>query len=81
MQPAQKLDLCGIVVPICYFVFKRALSTMESGAVLEVRLQDPDTLQDLITMIGRSADEVDGVATEPGCFLLRVRKGPPGDGG
>ena len=77
MQPQQSLDLSGIVVPICYFVFKRALSGLESGAILEVRIQDPETLKDLMIMIERSRDEVAGMENEQGWFRLMVRKGPP----
>ena len=77
MQPIQRLDLSGIVIPICYFVFKRALADIETGAILEVQLQDPDTLKDLMIMIDRSNDEVAQLLNEQGWFLLRVRKGPP----
>ncbi len=54
MKSDQRLDISGVVIPFSLALCKSALARMAAGAVLEIRLQDRDTLQDLLIIVERS---------------------------
>jgi TusA-related sulfurtransferase len=58
MQADEKLDLCGIITPCSLMLWKSKLASMQPGAILEVHLSDPETLNDLLLILKRSAEEI-----------------------
>ena len=58
MRSDQRLDLSGEVIPFSLALCKFILVQMAAGAVLEIRLQDRDTLQDLLMIVERAGDTV-----------------------
>lgn len=75
-SPTNKLDISGVVIPFSLVLCKSTLARLEAGKVLEVRLQDFDTLQDLIMILTRSGDQILGWEQHQDGFWLWVRKGP-----
>ena len=75
----QRLDISGVVIPFSLVLCKGTLTRMAPGAVLEIRLRDYDTLQDLLLIVERSGDHV--LAWEQHddhCFLwVQKSLGPP----
>ncbi len=76
MEFAEQLDLSGLVEPFSLAVCKGRLSRLAAGMVLEIRLQDPETFQDLLLIVERSGDQVLAWEKRGGYYLLRVRKDP-----
>ncbi len=58
LKSDQHLDLSGVVIPFSLVLCKCALTQMAPGAVLEIRLRDHETLQQLLIIVERSADRV-----------------------
>jgi tRNA 2-thiouridine synthesizing protein A len=58
MKSDQRLDISGVVLPFSLVLCKCTLTHMASGGVLEIQLQDRDTLQDLLIILERSGDQV-----------------------
>ena len=58
MKADQQLDICGEVTPVSLAICKCTLARLASGAVLEIRLRDRDTLEDLQMIVERSGDKV-----------------------
>jgi TusA-related sulfurtransferase len=78
MQSDEKLDLCGILQPYCLLQCKSVLSSMEPGAILEIRIRDPETYDDLVRILERSGETIVSSRRTKKDFLLWVRKHPPG---
>ena len=75
-KPDQQLDLSGVLVPFSLALYKSALTRMAPGAVLEIRLQDQDTFQDLMMILKRSADQLLAWEQQDNDYYLWVRKSP-----
>lgn len=58
LKSDQQLDISGVVIPFSLVLCKAALARMPAGAVLHIRLQDDDTLQDLLIILERSGDRI-----------------------
>ncbi len=58
MQADKKLDLCGVLAPYCLLMCKSELAYMEPEAILEVHLRDPQTIENLLTILDRSGETV-----------------------
>lgn len=54
----QHLDISGVVIPFSLVLSKGAMARLAPGAVLEIRLRDPETLKDLLIIVERSGDRV-----------------------
>ena len=74
MRADQQLDICGEVIPVSLALCKSVLSRLASGAVLEIRLRDRDTLQDLLMIVERSGDKVLAWENREEYYSLWVRK-------
>lgn len=75
MQANKRLDLKGVVIPICFFVCKSTLAAMSPGDVLEVCLRDPDILNDLLTIIEHSGDKLMSLDETDEGYFLWIQKG------
>ena len=58
MAVNQKLNLIGVVSPFCLLEFKNALTRLKGGQLLEVLIQDPEVVHDLIRLVERSDDRL-----------------------
>lgn len=75
-QPDQHLDISGVLIPFGLVLCKAALTRMAAGAVLEIRLQDRDTFQDLLMIFDRSGDQLLAWEEQDDSYYLWVRKSP-----
>lgn len=70
-----KLDLIGIISPLCLLKCKSVLTAMESGHVLEVLLQDSEVVEKLVKIIERSQDQVMKSKMEGDLYRICIKKG------
>ena len=70
-----KLDLTGVISPLCLLKCKSVLTGMESGHVLEVLLQDPGVVEKLVKIIARSHDQVMKSRMEGDLYRICIKKG------
>lgn len=76
MKADQRLDISGVVIPFSLALCKSTLERMAAGGVLEIRLQDRDTLQDLLTILERSGEQVLAWERHDFFYYLWVQKKP-----
>ena len=76
MKSDQRLDISGVVIPFSLALCKSALARMAAGGILEIRLQDQDTFQDLMMILKRSADQLLAWEQQADDYYLWVRKSP-----
>ena len=76
MRADQQLDISGEVIPVSLALCKSALARLAAGSVLEIRLRDRDTLQDLQMIVERSGDQVLAWENREEYYSLWVRKNP-----
>jgi len=74
MKSDQRLDVSGVLIPFSLAMCKSTLSRMAGGGVLEIRLQDQDTLRDLLTIVDRSEDQVLAWEKHDVYYLVWVQK-------
>ena len=70
-----KLDLTGVISPLCLLKCKSVLTGMEAGHVLEVLLQDSGVVEKLVKIIERSQDQVLKSKMEGDLHRICIRKG------
>ncbi|RJQ58238.1 MAG: sulfurtransferase TusA family protein [Desulfobacteraceae bacterium] len=75
MSNKAELDLAGVGWPVCLLECKRTLKSMQAGDILEIALQDPDALDELVTIVTRSPDRILAIDPEQGGYRIRIRKG------
>jgi tRNA 2-thiouridine synthesizing protein A len=68
------LDISGVMIPFGLVLCKAALARLAAGEVLEIRLQDDDTLQDLLIILERSGDRVLACEQQGGYYQVWVQK-------
>jgi TusA-related sulfurtransferase len=76
LRSDQRLDISGVVIPFSLALCKCSLVQMAAGTVLEIRLRDHDTLQDLLIIVERSGDQVLSWEKHDEYYYLWVRKSP-----
>lgn len=74
MYSTVELDLRGVVLPMTLLTCKSTIARLSPGDALDVLMRDPETAQDLVTIIERSGDHVDGVEREGDTYRVRVRR-------
>lgn len=77
MQADERLDLCGIIAPYSFLLCKSTLASMVPGALLEVHLSDPETLEDLLTILNRSGEKIITRVQDGNRTCLWIQKGMP----
>ncbi len=68
------LDISGVMMPFGLVLCKAALARLAQGAVLEIRLQDDDTLKDLLIILERSGEQVLAWEQQGPCYHVWVQK-------
>ena len=72
---SKELDLIGVVSPVCILKCKSELARMATGYTLEVLLQDPEVVEELIKIVERSKDHVIKSEQEGDHFRIQLKKG------
>ena len=74
MGAVKKLNLIGVVSPFCLLEFKAALAGFRPGQALEVSVQDPEVVDDLIRLVNRSEDRLLELKRVGKTFRLTVER-------
>ncbi|MHC1725134.1 MAG: sulfurtransferase TusA family protein [Syntrophobacteraceae bacterium] len=75
MQTDEKLNLYGVIAPYCFLLCKSALASLKPGAILEIHLSDPQTLEDLLIILDRSGEKILSSVQYGESTRLRVQRG------
>ena len=70
-----KLDLVGVGWPVCLLECKRTLNDLETGDILEISMQDPDAINELVTIVERSQDHILEMHEDPDRYRIQIQKG------
>ncbi len=75
-QPTHRLNVIGFFCPVPVAEAKKALADMNTGQVLEVWADDPETLHDMPLLANRGHVEILSVEEHAGeyRFLLEVKQ-------
>ncbi len=74
MSSKSEIDLLGVVSPVCLLKCKNALDCLDPGHVLEVLVQDPEVVEDLIKIVERSQYQLLKLETEKDYYRIHIRK-------
>ena len=58
MAANPQLDLIGVVSPFCLLQFKTAMARVRPFQVLDVLIEDPAVVTDLVRLVNRSEDRL-----------------------
>jgi TusA-related sulfurtransferase len=72
MSSTLELDLRGVVLPACLLQCKTALGRLDSTDELEVLVNDPKVVEDLVKIIRRSQGRVARPRREGDHYRIRV---------
>jgi len=75
MGAKSELDLVGVMSPVCLLKCKSCLRTMRPGEEMDVLVQDPEVVDELVKIVERSADEVVHRRKERDYYRICIRKG------
>ena len=75
MTLKSELDLVGVGWPVCLLEYKRTLNDLKPGDILEISMQDPDAVDELVTIVGRSQDHILEMQKDPDRFRIQIQKG------
>ena len=75
MSRKSELDLVGVGWPVCFLEYKRSLNGMEPGDILEISMQDPDAVDELVTIVRRSQDQLIEMKKEVDLYRIQIQKG------
>jgi TusA-related sulfurtransferase len=68
------LDISQVMLPFGLVLCKATLVRLAAGEVLEIRLQDADTLQDLLIILERSGERVLACEQQGGYYQVWIQK-------
>jgi TusA-related sulfurtransferase len=74
MPSNEKLDLTGLLPPICLLQCKKQLNKMTSGKVVCVCLKDQAVAKDLALIIERSKDRIIRQQQDEGLYHIYIQK-------
>lgn len=69
------IDLRGVVSPVCLLKCKSMLAKINGGDVLEVILQDPEVVEELVKIVERSEDKIIDQQKEEDYYRINIQKG------
>lgn len=75
MARKSELNLLEVMSPLCLLKCKSFLDEMKSGNSLEVLVQDPEVVEDLVKIVERSKDQLIKVEKEGEYFRVYIEKG------
>ncbi|MDX2445916.1 MAG: sulfurtransferase TusA family protein [Desulfobacterales bacterium] len=74
MPSNEKLDLTGLLPPICLLQCKKQLNIMTKGEVVCVYLKDQAVAKDLALIIERSKDQIIKEQIDKGNYHIYIQK-------
>jgi TusA-related sulfurtransferase len=74
MPSIERLDLTGVLPPICLLHCKKQLNKMAVGEVVCVHLKDQATAKDLALIIERSKDRIIKQQVDNGNYRIYIQK-------
>jgi TusA-related sulfurtransferase len=74
MRTDERLDLSGVIKPYCLLQCKSVLASLKPGSILAIRIRDPETYHDLLTILERSGEIIVSNRKVKESFLIRVQK-------
>lgn len=74
MTSMARLNLVGILSPLCLLECKKALNRLQSGEKITIRLDDSFVLKDLITIVERSEDRILSVSEKADYCQIAIQK-------
>ena len=75
MTLKSELNLCGVAWPMCLLKLKSALNGLCACDILEVRVQDPDVVGNIIMIVNRSEDTIIDQDKDGEVYRLSIQKG------
>jgi len=72
--PNRRLDLLGFFCPIPVHETRKVLAEMQEGDVLEVRADDPETLQDMPALCNRIDVQLLDITEDAGEYRFLIKK-------
>jgi TusA-related sulfurtransferase len=78
MSEKRELDLRGVIFPVCLLKCKSALVNLDSSEALDVLVNDPEVVQDLIKIIKRSQARMVNLIEDDHGFRIMVGPSPNG---
>ena len=75
MSQNSELDLVGVGWPVFLLECKRTLKDMVPGEILEISMQDPDAVKELVTIVERSPDRIVEMKKGSDHYRIQIQKG------
>ncbi|MBU2643062.1 sulfurtransferase TusA family protein [bacterium] len=75
MPVDSKLNLIGVISPVCLLECKKAMKSLKSGGKITILLDDKSVVSDLITIVKRSQDQILGVTNKTDHCQISIQKG------
>ena len=75
MALISELDLVGVGWPVCLLECKRSLKDLKPGDIIEISMQDPDAVHELVTIVERSQDHIIEMHEDLDRFRIQIQKG------
>lgn len=72
--PNRRLDVLGFFCPIPVHETRKALGEMQEGDILEVRADDPETLQDMPALCNRIGVQLLDTTEDAGEYRFLIKK-------
>ena len=77
MAAVRKINLIGVGWPVCLLECQNALNALAAGEELEVKVQDPEVLHDLVMIAERSGRHRVAHHNEGNCYRINIRRKQP----
>ncbi len=77
MASVRKINLIGVGWPVCLLECQNALNALDTGEELEVKVQDPEVLQELVMIAERSGRHRVSHHHEGTCYRIHIWRKQP----
>jgi len=74
VNPSAQLDLVGIGWPICLLEYQQQVHRLEPGALIEIRIEDPEVAASIRQLAQQQQDRIVEERREGRFLRLRIQK-------
>lgn len=74
MSSKSEINLIGVVWPVCLLKCNSELNRLNEGEEVDVIVQDPDVLKDLLKIVERSLEHSVATFQEKNHYRIHIRK-------
>lgn len=74
MSSKSEINLIGVVWPVCLLKYNSELNRLNEGEEVDVIVQDPDVLKDLLKIAERSLEHSVATVHEKDHYRIHIRK-------